>query len=261
MAILRRNAPWFGLVLFLCTVGLIGWWVYSPIPQTQALVAFAPFEPATPLARLDAARLEQLRRDVGLDDDTLGALGLSDAELDSVLSGLRGWYEQHAAALDTARSATADAHARIRSIRSKMDTGGDTAALTQQLTAARTELATAQSAYETLLTGVRSSVVGAGATERLSLINRMRSQKEMPMPYRALALSAEQRKNLRKALNAQAQRAGGAGPAVDWDVVLGAGSAQQMASINATRGPASSRVVAALKRNLPVEAEPSPGVN
>ena len=265
MAIVRANARLLGSVLTVLILGMMAWWAFSPIPKSEATLAtlaMLPPEPILPLTRLDAARLHELRQDVGLNDDALGVLDLSDAQLDEVLTDLRGWHSEHATQLAAARSAIADAQANIRLLTSRINTGDGAENLPAQLATAKASLVTAKAAYETLLTSVRTSVISAESPQQLALIERMRSQERIPMPYRALELNDQQRRDLIAALVAHSQRVSLAGneavPPIDLAGVLGAQNIQQLASINAVRGPASHRVVAALSRNLPVVPEPSP---
>ena len=262
MAIVRGNARLVGGFLAILFMGLMAWWVANAIPESQATLAFLPPEPAQPLTRLDAARLNELRQDVGLTDDALGVLDFSDVQLDGVLTDLREWYFSNEEQLAAARSAVADAQASIRVLKSRLSTGDPAEGLAEQLATSKTTLATATAAYETLITTARTSVMGNESPQQLALLERMRNFRETPMPFRALDLTVEQRRALTAALNAYGQRVSVAGnqevPGVDWAAIVGAQNFQQMGAINAVRGPASHRVVAALTRNLPVEPDPMP---
>lgn len=262
MAIVRGNARLLGGFLAILIMGLMAWWVVNAIPESEATLAFLPPEPVQPLTRVDAARLHELRQDAGLNDDALGILDLSDSQLDAVLTDLRGWYTENSEQLATVRKAVADANSSIRSLTSQINTGQGGENLPAQLATAKATLATAKATYETLLASARTSAVGAEATQQLALLDRMRNQGKIPMPYRALDLNDQQRRDLIAALVAHSQRISLAGnepvPGIDLSEVLGMQNIQQLASINAVRGPASHRVVNALARNLPVIPDPTP---
>ncbi|MEW6253108.1 MAG: hypothetical protein AB1716_20920 [Planctomycetota bacterium] len=252
MAVIRRH-PTLSVtvvcVLLLAGAGLLLW----PRPVAHAQLGY---EPLTPVA---AARVADLRVSAGLDDDALAAADLSAEQLDSVLPALRSWYEGHEQAWNAAVSAVADQQALIRRLESAIANGRDER---QALAAARQTLAQREAELETLVQDLHTSCLGALSAEQRALVVHMRTRRDQPMPFRLLALTAEQDQararissdyHQRLALARDRQTAGALTRTYEQQLAdaLGPTALQKLAALAEYRGAASLRVVYALNQVFP----------
>ena len=134
---MRRNlvkSAFAGMTL--AAIGGAIYWSTSATPIALAQPSYTALDEET------AARIDALRAAAGIDNDALAALDLSQVQLETVLSGLRTWYETNAATLAQQNESVARARATVRGLATQLGQGEDVAAA---LTAAESELA-AQSA-------------------------------------------------------------------------------------------------------------------
>ena len=257
MAVIRRNPGLFGGLGAVVILAAFGWFLWAHPAATLGEEGYEPIDALT------AARIDVLRHDAGLDNDVLGAMDLSAAELEALLSDLRDWYGTNSASLVAQWSTLADQRARIRYLQSAINMGGDEA---EALATAQQALARSQAAYETLLASARSATLSELEQSEQALAEHMRSQAALPMPYRVLDLSTSQQADLKRAQAHYQQRLCVARTAEqrstyksmhDQDVsaAIGVASEQTLASLRGYLGSSSERVVTALDTVLPVADE------
>jgi len=260
MAALRRHKRLLGASALVFLGALLAiWWPAAPRSQAALLmqVGYGTIDWAT------ASEVLALRQDAGLDDDTLACMNLSAPQLEDALAGLRTWYETNRPAWRQARSAVANAAALVRVHRSAIQNGQDHS---QELAAAKQQLAQAEAAYETVFGEARGDALEGLAAGPLAMANRMRARDEHAMPYRALDLTGEQDTALQVALNRYRQRLSFARSSQaraqlrqmfeqGRDAALGQ-SATELASLQEYLGDSSQRVVEALALVFPIDRNP-----
>ncbi len=258
MATLRRNAGWLsatGLVLFtVCgTWWLVSW--YAPF----ALAA----ETYTPLDGVDAALMERLRRETGLDDEVLACIDVSSAQLETMLASLRSWYETNKTELLAQQAAVADQAAVIRVLQSANRIGED---VLSDLAAARQELTRRQNAYATLLETPHNDALTGLSDDELAVAERVYQRFGISMPFRFLELTDNQDrsvtsvrtryfKRLAMARDADERSAARTEYLQDIEGAIGAANIQELNALKTYLGDASERVVAAVQTVLPEESE------
>jgi len=257
MAVIRRHPTLFGMLMLALGVVACGWLLWPQPQRAAAQVTYQPLDAVT------AAHIQVLRDDAGLDNDTLGALNLTQPRLESLLAALRSWHDAHGAAWLAKWTALADQRAQIRLLESAIQGGQDQASA---LTAARQQLAQLQLEYETLVADLRSSALtGLDETGR-ALADRMRAQRTTPMPFRVLNLTGAQPADLALAGARYHQRLSitrddeqRAQLYTDYQQALtqalGSPALQTLSALGGYLGAASERVVAAVQTVLPVSPE------
>ncbi len=254
MAVMKRNARWFGLGGVLFALLLAIWFMRLPYAPAAFVVQSYP-----PLGDVDAARIDQLRRDAGLDDDVLACCDLTDEQLETLLSATRSWFDTNDATLAAAVSDIADQRALIRFLRSEIANGRDE---TQRLREAKAALAQAEAAHAALVSAVRTGVLGGLSPSQRTLADLMLAGGDLVMPYRILGLNDTQRDALSQTRSRYHQRLSVARSAqtragIHREYVsalqsaIGATNVQKLAALAAYRGAASQRVVAAVQLVLP----------
>jgi len=253
MAVIRRHPRLFGgLSLTLALLALV-WLLWPHVPPAQADPGYDPLDP------VKAARVHALRRALALDNDVLACLDLESPQLESLLAQLRSWYETNSTDLAQRQAAVADQRARVRQLESAVNMGEDRVA---ELTAARQQLATLEAQYATYLAGVRQSLIGGLPAPSQALVARMDAARELPMPFRVLALTPEQLQACQAARTRYQQRltvartndqrvSAQAAYEQDLEAAIGTQNLQTLAALKNYLGPASERVVAALNLVLP----------
>jgi len=265
MAFARRNAGWITVAALLGGVGLVGasWIAWRWLPARPAMLAALPPQSYTPLDEMSFGEVQQLRRDLHLDDDALGCMNLTATQLETLVAGLRNWYETNAADLRARRAALADQRALVRHHESEIKMGrGDVASLTD----ARGQLAVLEAAHASYLAGVETQVLASLSDAQRTQFDIAKANATMPMPLRALNLTAGQADAVRAA-RARYFRSIGvqrdpellAAIKADYEQAVanavGAANAQQLDTLRGILGPASVRVVSALNLVLPEEDE------
>lgn len=240
--------------------GVLLWSAPAPLTAAAPAPAAAVAVQVNTLDEVSGAAIAELRRDLGLSDDALGLANLSDLQLDSVLGGLRSWYETNRAQLETRRSALADQRALVRHYQSQISQGKDESA---NLTAARQALAGLESDFALFLTTASGSIVTGLSEGQNTALATVKANHDLSMPYAALSLSTEQKGALTQAriqyqarlsgttdTEKQAAFASDFGGAVG--SAIGAGNLNTLNGLGEYLGAASVRVEAAIRRNLPV---------
>jgi len=255
MAVIRRHPTLFGMLMLALGVVACGWLLW---PQPQQATADPTYQVLDPVA---AADIGVLRRELGLDDDVLACLDLSDQSLEALLAGVRGWYEAHTAEWKAQRAALADQRARVRTLQTAVGVGQASAAA---LTAAKQQLAASETQYASGSAALRQSLIGQLPGAGQALVARMYAGRALAMPYRVLELSEAQRQALQSAQARYHQRLAVARQPESLSAIvseyvqerataLGTGNLQTLAGLQSYLGPASERVVTVIARVLPVE--------
>jgi hypothetical protein len=258
MAVVRRNAGWLSAAVLVLCAAVAGWWLLTPRPA-PAMVQ----EGYTPLDAVAAGHIDALRRENGLDDDTLAALDATAAQLESVLAESRDWYDGNKTDLLTHWSGLADQRALIRRYQSEVAMGTDRAS---ELASARQQLAQLEASYATFVAGLRQAAWVDLSDSQETLAEHMRARRDVPMPFRVLELSAAQDAGWQRARTRYLQRLAVTREAADratiraqyaqeLETAIGSANLQNLASLRSYLGPASQRVVAAVQTVLPVESE------
>ena len=129
MAVVRRH--WLQVVAGIVSLACIGALVTLPMALNSPPEADASPGQLTEDQLLErwevyeakASRLERLRGDLGLTNRDLAAMGLSEAQAQSVLQALLDWSEGNQARVDAARSAERVAQAQLREATRKVRVG------------------------------------------------------------------------------------------------------------------------------------------
>ena len=263
MAAIRRHAPWLAPLAVAALFVAIGWWLLrGTLPQASAAAAAAAAalqDPYPPLDPVTAGRLNQLRSDAGLDDDTLGVLNLDQSALVDLLADARTWFESNATQLQARRQTLAEQRALVRKHHSRIQMGEDAVG---EYNAARTQLAQLEAEYATFVAGCTTGTLDELSEPQATLATRMREQKSLPMPYRTLSLTTEQQGELRKALIRYGQRRSNAATVEEREAArtafdseltsaIGAGNIQALGTLRGYLGESSQRLVSAINTVLP----------
>jgi hypothetical protein len=190
-------------------------------------------------------------------------MDLSAVQLEDVLAETRSWYETNVSDVLAKWSAIADARALIRHYRAQINMGQDAS---QDLETAEQQLAQAESAYETLVAGLRQAALAELSDSEQALSEHMRQRRELLMPFRVLDLSQAQDDGWQQARlrylqrlavtrDAQTRATLRSQYAQDLETALGSGNMQTLATLRGYLGSASQRVVTAVQTVLPVETE------
>jgi len=267
MALVRRRPILSSSVLLIiCAVAALGAaravhvWPFAPAGLLAPIpLPYDPeeYEALDPVA---ATQIAELRIAAGLDDDALAACNLSDSELETVLAGVRTWFELNVSSWITNTSSVADKRALIRGCDSDIANGIDKSGVRAETIA---QLDSAKTDRESLLTSLRSAVLNGFSEGVRGLIDLMRAQPDAPMPYRVLSLTSEQKDKIGQARSRYGQRCAATNDAgelaeiqTDFDTeiatILGQNNVTTLENMATYRGPASERVVAAVKKVLPV---------
>lgn len=262
MVALRRNTRWLSLGGVAC-VAAAGLWMAATRGSTGAISAALLFQRYPPLDEVAADRIDALRRAAGVDDDALAAVNGTSQNLETVLSGVRSWFENNAGDLSTRQAAISDKRAEIRRLESANKNGSD---VIGQLNTARAASAALESAHEGYLASARTGWLGSLTQAQRDLIGVMHGNAGLAMPYRALTLSDPQKEQLNSARRRYHQRLSGTRDAAarralrlahDQEVAsaIGAGNVQQLGTLAGYLGAASSRTTAMVNYVLPRELE------
>ena len=257
MAVIRRNPRMTVLVFTMLAVVIAGWLIW---PGPQPALAGPPY---TPIDAVTAARIDVLCDGAGLDDDVLACLNLTSEQLATVLDGVRTWYETYEADWLTAHTAVEQQRAVVRHLEAAHVHDG---AADGALTTARQELDQRETALDTQLAGLRSTVGTTLSAGQITLWERMRSRTQVAMPYRILALTSAQdrarvgatRRYVQrlKTVEDEDQRAAvEATYAQELETAIGTENLQLLASLRGYRGVASEALVLALNEVFPLEEE------
>ncbi len=212
------------------------------------LFFFAPPPPGhDPVDAVAWGQVVAARQAAGLDNDALAVLGLEPAGAEAVLAAIRTWFESNRTTLEQRRAALADAGALVRHYRSEVDQGQDAAAA---LTAAESAAAARAAEFESLLDGLRTAATASLSAAQRDQLTTLRSQRELKLPYRALALDAAQRRDLGVALSTYHQRISAARRIEDQS----AARTQFEQDLAAAIGAAHQSTLAALSAALPAGA-------
>ena len=199
------------------------------------------------------SELETLRREVGADDDTLALLDLTQQQAQDLLGRLRTWYENNISSLHDAWKQDADQRAVARLTRSAAATGGEAPAPVNG------------SALATALADAANATFNGFTENQRTLISGMQARSSLPMPYRVLALSDEQKNALQAAITRHSLRATtaqaeghsveplAAGP--DLEQAIGANNLSTLQAFLARQAENARRIVAARNTVLPHAAD------
>lgn len=223
------------------------WFMFQIGPETASAAMLrmqeAGYSTLDPVA---AGEIDRLAQEIGLDDNALAAVDLSQAQLNDVLARLRAWYEPNAVLIRTRWAAVADATALKRIARSTAETGSGSAP-EFDLSAAETALATVQAQ------ALAAAVAGL-STEQRADIAAVASRKSLPMPFRVLALSSDQERALQTWLTQRSLRASHAqdgDPAAGLSDAIGSQNVTALDSFASARPARSARIVLARNTVLP----------
>lgn len=257
MAVIRRSPGLFGGLGVLVIVLVFGWLLWPHPQASSAEQGYLALDAVT------AGRIEVLRADAGLDDDALAALDLTPAQLESALAALRSGYEANSSTWIARWSALADQRARVRLLESAINRGQDESSA---LAAARQGLAQLEAEYQSAVAGLRTTALASASEPQQLLAQRMAAQRAVPMPLRVLELSAGQQTELSAASCRYHQRLALARTSEaralieseyhqQLESILGTPAMQTLTGLGERLGPASERVVAALRTVLPIGGE------
>lgn len=267
MAFIRRNRVWLApSTIVALGVALILWIAVGAPNRSDASPppgALANQTTWAPLDSVAAGQIDRLRRDAGLDDDALIALNLTSVQLENWLGSIRTWYEANSEQFAARRQALADVRGMIVLHQGAISRGEDART---QLEAARAQLLQLQSDFDTFVNGCASNRRSELTESQQTLMDRMRQQRDLPIPYRVLSLTPEQRSALQAALQRYAQRCTTlraddareeARVALDREIsaAIGAANVQLLDSLRQYVGVSADRLVAALGTVFPVEDE------
>ncbi len=136
------------------------------------------------LDRATRDRIRGLRRQLGLANEDLAALGCSQVDAKEVLGALRTWYETNEAALASARAAEATAKAALRDALRKVRIGPRDQALLTRLPALKTAYGSAlRQRYDLVKTAVPAVEAKLTASQK-SLWRAVRKSSGLPRKYR-----------------------------------------------------------------------------
>lgn len=259
MAILRRN-PDLSCALGLLVCSLVATVLVVWPRGTPALAGEPEYEP---LDAVTAAQMEALRHGAGLDDDLLVCLNLDEPRLETLLAGVRAWFERSGAGWLAATEAVSLQRATIRELRVDQLNGLDPG---MSLVGAEQDLARLETAQDAQLAALRAALGATFSPGQIALLEQMRARAGVPMPFRVLNLTPEQDQAVAKATRRYHQRlalahntqsnAALAGDYVrELETAIGAANLRTLSDLRSYRTVAAERLVAVLKRVFPVNPE------
>ncbi len=248
-----RAVTLFG-VLLTCG-GVLTWYGLSRPAEAAMLIAYLE------LSEQDAAEIDQIRRDLSMDGAALCCLDLSEPELDLVLNAVRTWHGTNSESWRSAHRAVADQIGIVRHIQSELRQGRGEVA---ELQSARATLAQRESEYDDLIDQLRQLVLASWTPAVRDTYANIADQPGLPLPFRALDLTQEQREAVATARRVYRARmavelpddvAAAERSSFEAAVASAIGSSNQLklTAINETSTAASARVVASEQRVLPVD--------
>ena len=258
MAAIRRNIKPLSAVTLFILLSLFGWWMISG--KTPAALAS---DTTPPLDPVNWGHVQTLRTELGLDDDTLAVLNPSDAQLQSLFTALRQWYDTNATDYIQRQTALADQRALVRYYESAIRCGENAS---DALSEARQRLTRLTTEYAAYLESVRTALGNQLSDTQRQVFARMLTQRNMVMPYRALELDQTQRTNLKRTKGRYAPRLQFAEEESHRDrirttfqnnltEILGPAKLRQLQELRGYLGDSSQRVAAAAARYLALEEE------
>jgi hypothetical protein len=255
MAAIRRHPGLFGTVGAVLVMLAAVWLLWTPRWSAHADQNPQPLDPVT------AAQVSSLRQAAGLDDDALAAANLSDAQLDTLLGALRTWYTNNANTWNSLCASITNEQLLIAQCQSAIANGQDQA---QQLASHQQQLAQLLADAQNLLADLRQNTLPGLADRQRAAVNQMRANPDLTMPFRMLNLTVDQRQQLSAARTTYLQ---GLAVAPDDPTrqnladtytqnltrALGNDNLQTINRLGSYLPDASSRVLNALTRNLPIQ--------
>lgn len=216
-----------------------------------------------PLSEVAAGQIAELRRLGGLDDNALTVCNLNDNQLEAVLSETRDWYQENSTGWLNNYAAIAGTQSLIRQYESDINNGIDK--LTER-NDARATLATLKADREMLLVSLRQAALANLPEGIAAQINLLRSQTDVVMPFRVVALSNEQKHDLTAVLTRFHQRMAVAQSDeqratieddynTELGTAIGGDNLHALDTLKNYQPAASIRVVTAVKKVLPIEGQ------
>ena len=162
-------------------------------------VTAAP-ELSSPLDRAVVDRTRLLRVQVGVDDEALAAMGVSAAQAKAVVVACGTWYGANQAACATLQTDVVATRRAQREAVRRVRVGPRDETLIAQLPVLKQHVEAAEAAQ---IRFVREGLGGAVDTQltadQKTLRQRLLTNADLPMPYRAMSLTAAQKQRLAKA--------------------------------------------------------------
>lgn len=225
-----------------------------------------PPDPYPELNAIAAGRIAELRRDLGLDNDALVGLNVTDAQVEQILALARTSAIDREAEITALQVAIGQEKGALREVRRKIRIGPRDEAVIASLPTLERNLAAAEGQYEQFLGGLRQQVDGILDGAQRAQWAVLRNNAGLRLPDRLLALSDEQRVELLRAKRRQRRRravaqdapgraAAAASHQAERAAVLSPGHQQVLVAFQQTAPAASERVVQAVNKVLPVEEE------
>ncbi|MEK6674486.1 MAG: hypothetical protein AABZ47_02400 [Planctomycetota bacterium] len=182
--------------LLLALGGTVLW--HETRPGTGGSVAFAD-PPYTPLTRVDRDAIVRLMEDISLDRDALIALNPNSTQAESIVSTIRTWRTNNAAAVTTHQRNIAAKIAAVEDLKRQIAVGPAQAGQDASLAQAVSDLMSAKATYRNALSSLESSVSDLLSTSQRTSWTAIRSVFGQTMPMRLVSLSDQQRVDLSRA--------------------------------------------------------------
>jgi hypothetical protein len=157
------------------------------------LMMQSPQPEYSPLSRAQQDAIRNLLTEVGLDRDALIALNLSSNQAEAVLGEVRSWSLSNKSTLNSLQNDIDGQFAAVRNIENAIRMGPFDENHASSLATARSDLATAQQAYQNALNSLKSGVNEELSASQRTTWTAIQSGWGQQMPIRMLALTDEQR--------------------------------------------------------------------
>lgn len=194
MSALKRNGKALVLVMIVTAFTTGTWWYIAPITHNVGQVNPPAVETVT-AAECDA--LWGLLAAVDLDRDALVALNMNPTQAEDVLTALRDWYATARHDVAAGQATVAARLATVRQLERDVRAGR---AENASLASARQSLATAQTALNGELDGLRTAIAAELSDSQRSTWKVIRTGWGDAMPMRMVALTSDQKQAYGRAL-------------------------------------------------------------
>ena len=162
-------------------------------------VTAAP-QASSPLDRAVVDRTRQLRVQVGVDDEALAAMGVSAVQAKAVVAACGTWYGANQAACATLQTEVVAARRAQREAVRRVRVGPRDETLIAELPVLKQQVEAAEAAQIRFVReGLGGAVDAQLIADQQTLRQRLLANADLPMPYRAMSLTAAQKQQLAKA--------------------------------------------------------------
>ncbi len=193
---LRRHWPLISVVCLGVVLTGTFWLSGSRSSEVQAQV---PPEPVA-LTAVERDLITGVMDESHLDRDALIALNLSAVQAADIMETCRTWCLAQQATLATHNTTIAAKVLALRNIKAAIRQGPPNPEHAQQLATAQSELATARAAYASTINALATSVSSELSASQRTTWDAIKQGLGQTMPIRMLALTAQQRTDLSRAL-------------------------------------------------------------